>query len=78
MLKTGFWYGNLPQDHIRIGISRGVPRRMAAGNRVFRKLAPGPWFNSVGVAGGIATRLSRRSIRAASSSRYRPSYCDNR
>jgi hypothetical protein len=32
-----------------IGISRGVPRRIAPGYRVFRDLAPGPWFNSVGV-----------------------------
>jgi hypothetical protein len=35
---------------MRIGISRGVPRRgLTAGFRIFRKLAPGPWFNSVGV-----------------------------
>jgi len=50
MLKTGSWYGDLPEGHVRIGISRSVPHRMAAGYRVFRKLAPGPWFNSVGVA----------------------------
>jgi hypothetical protein len=45
-MKTGSWYGTLPGDHIRIGISRGVPRRMAAGYRLFKRLAPGPWFNS--------------------------------
>ena len=34
---------------MRIGISRGQPHRQARGFRVYRKLAPGPWFNSVGV-----------------------------
>jgi hypothetical protein len=47
-MKTASWYSRLPDDHLRIGVSRGVPRRMTAGYRVFRKLAPGPWFNSVG------------------------------
>jgi hypothetical protein len=46
-MKTASWFTPLPDDHIRIGISRGVPRRQAAGYRVFRQLAPGPWFNSV-------------------------------
>src|SRR5690606_13199397 len=32
---------------IRIGISRGVPRGLPAGYRIFRRLAPGPWFRSV-------------------------------
>jgi hypothetical protein len=45
-MKTGCWFASLPGDHIRIGISRGVPRGLAAGYRLFRKLAPGPWFNS--------------------------------
>jgi hypothetical protein len=31
----------------RIGISRGVPRGIPAGYRMFRALAPGPWFRSV-------------------------------
>jgi hypothetical protein len=48
-IKTGSWSGNYPSDHLRIGISRGTPRRMAAGYRIYKKLAPGPWFNSVGV-----------------------------
>ena len=49
-IKTGPWSGKFPDDHLRIGISRGVPRRgLTAGFRVYRKLAPGPWFNSVGV-----------------------------
>ncbi len=47
-IKTGCWFVDLPEGHSKIGISRGVPRRMAAGYRVFRKLAPGSWFNSVG------------------------------
>jgi hypothetical protein len=46
-IKTSHWFAALPSDHARIGISRGTPRRMAAGYRIFRKLAPGPWFNSV-------------------------------
>jgi hypothetical protein len=48
-IKTGPWNGNYRSDHVRIGISRGTPRRMAAGYRIYKKLAPGPWFNSVGV-----------------------------
>ncbi len=31
----------------RISISRSAPRRAPAGYRLYRKLAPGPWFNSV-------------------------------
>jgi hypothetical protein len=46
MIKTASWLTELPPDHARIGISRGVPRRMPAGFRMYRKLAPGPWFNS--------------------------------
>ncbi len=45
-MKTGSWFTTLPADHIKIGISRGIPRRMEAGYRLYRKLAPGPWFNS--------------------------------
>jgi hypothetical protein len=48
MTKTASWFTDLPEDHVKIGISRGVPRRgLAAGFRMFRKLQPGPWFNSV-------------------------------
>jgi hypothetical protein len=47
-MKTASWFTPLPGHYTRIGISRGVPRRMTAGYRVFRRLAPGPWFNSVG------------------------------
>lgn len=31
----------------RVSISRSAPRRAPAGYRVYRKLAPGPWFRSV-------------------------------
>lgn len=48
-MKTASWFTMLPADHLKIGISRGVPRKMPAGYRLFRDLAPGPWFNSVGV-----------------------------
>ena len=46
-MLTGSWSTPLTSAHLRIGISRGVPRRQAAGFRMCRKLAPGPWFNSV-------------------------------
>src|ERR1700722_17035038 len=48
-IKTGAWFARLPDDHIRVGISRGVPCRLDAGYRIYKKLAPGPWFNSVGI-----------------------------
>ena len=31
----------------RIAISRSVPRQLKAGYRIYRPLAPGPWFKSV-------------------------------
>ena len=48
-IKTASWWTKLPDDCQRIGISRSSPRRAAAGYRLYRKLAPGPWFNSVDV-----------------------------
>jgi hypothetical protein len=50
MIKTASWFTPLPDDHVRIGISRGTPRYMQAGDRQFRRLAPGPWFNNVNTA----------------------------
>lgn len=47
-IKTGCWFTPLPPDHLRVGISRGQPRGLAKGYRLYKKLAPGPWFNSVG------------------------------
>jgi len=48
-MKTASWFTKLPDDHKRIGVSRSTPRRMPAGYRIYRALAPGPWFNSVGI-----------------------------
>lgn len=48
-VKTGSLFTKLPEGHTKIGISRGLPRNMPPGYRVYRKLAPGPWFNSVSV-----------------------------
>jgi hypothetical protein len=44
-VKTSSWFTQLPEGHVRIGISRGVPRRQPAGYRRFPRLNPGPWFN---------------------------------
>jgi hypothetical protein len=46
-LFTGCWFESYPSSCIKIGISRGVPRGTLAGYRMYRKLAPGSWFNSV-------------------------------
>src|ERR1700738_3606421 len=46
LIKTASWFTTLPDDHLRMGISRRVPRRMETGFRVYRRLAPGAWFNS--------------------------------
>ena len=48
-IKTASWFTKMPEGHTKIGISRGVPRTMEAGYRVYRTLAPGTWFNSVSV-----------------------------
>ena len=44
---TSSWYVRLPENYCRIGISRGTPRGQPAGYKMFRQLAPGPWFKSV-------------------------------
>lgn len=47
-IKTGSWFGPLPEGHTRIGISRGRPRFAKADSyRLFPQLNPGPWFKSV-------------------------------
>jgi hypothetical protein len=43
---TASWFTPLPENCIRIGISRGVPRNLGGGYGVYRTLAPGPWFKS--------------------------------
>jgi hypothetical protein len=53
-IKTASWFTKLTTDHARIGISRGTPRGQPAGFRIYRKLAPGLWFNNVGVEEYIA------------------------
>jgi uncharacterized protein YeaO (DUF488 family) len=40
----------LPPGHLRIGVSRSVPRGMPPGYRRMPELSPGPWFRSVTVA----------------------------
>lgn len=47
IIRTASWSAPLPTGHVRVGISRGVPRGMTAGYRMFRRLAPGDWFKSV-------------------------------
>ena len=47
IIKTACWFAPIPQDHIRIGISRGTPRSFPAGYRKYAALCPGPWFNKV-------------------------------
>ena len=46
IMKTASWYSKMPDDHVRVGISRSSPRNMMAGYRIFKALAPGAWFNS--------------------------------
>ena len=48
LIKTGSWFSPIPRDHVRVSISRYVPRGMPAGYKLFRVLAPGPWFNTTG------------------------------
>jgi hypothetical protein len=50
VILTASWFGPLSEDHVRIGISRGVPRRQPAGFRRYPKLNPGPWFASCATA----------------------------
>lgn len=47
-VMTSSWFTALPAGYKRIGISRGTPRGQMAGFRLFKQLAPGAWFNSVG------------------------------
>ena len=50
-VKTGSWTTSFPEGHLRIGISRGMPRfGVGKGFRLYRKLNPGPWFNRVETA----------------------------
>ena len=60
-ILTASWFMPLPDGHIRIGISRGVPRRgLQPGFRMYRKLQPGPWFDSTDTA--AFTELYHREV----------------
>ncbi|MGE5510367.1 MAG: hypothetical protein ACM31O_03835 [Bacteroidota bacterium] len=44
---TSSWFAKLDETKFcRIGISRGTPRGQPGGYRMYRNLAPGPWFLS--------------------------------
>ena len=43
---TSYWFASLPPEYARIGISRGSPRGQS-GYKMYKALAPGPWFNRV-------------------------------
>lgn len=45
IMKTASFFAY--QGEGRISIARSAPRDIPGGFRVYRKLAPGPWFNSV-------------------------------
>ena len=49
-IKTASWFSQLPPGHVMVGIGRGVPYRLAPGYRLYRRLVPGPCFNSVETA----------------------------
>lgn len=46
MIKTSSWYTRLPLNHVRIGISRGVPRGFREVIKRYTPLNPGTWFKS--------------------------------
>ena len=50
MIYTASWFAKLDPAFVKIGISRGTSRRITAGYRLYKALAPGDWFNSVGPA----------------------------
>lgn len=45
-IRTSSWSAVLPKGAVRVGISRGTPRRLN-GYRRFNTLEPGEWFRSV-------------------------------
>ncbi|MFL5282948.1 MAG: hypothetical protein ACJ8AW_18635 [Rhodopila sp.] len=46
-IKTASWFSQLPPGHVMVGISRSVSHQPAPGYRMYRRLAPGPCFNSL-------------------------------
>ena len=60
IIKTGTWSARLPDDHIKIGISRGTPRfRIAPGWRRYIPLNPGPWLTAPDFTARYQDLLSR-------------------
>ncbi len=55
-IKTASWFTKLPDDHARIGISRGIPRGQPAGFRRYARLNPGVWFASCATAAEYEAR----------------------
>jgi hypothetical protein len=49
MMQTASWYTTLPDTSQVIGISRSAPRGMPKGYRLYKALAPGPWFKTADV-----------------------------
>lgn len=45
-IVTASWHTRLPSSFVRIGISRGAPRRHPAGYRRYPRLHPGPWLDA--------------------------------
>ncbi|WP_293857319.1 hypothetical protein [uncultured Alsobacter sp.] len=48
-IYTSSWFQKLPPGYIRVGVSRGIPRGIGSGFKMYRTLAPGDWFKSVDV-----------------------------
>lgn len=44
-MLTSSWFTRLPDDHIKIGVSRGTPRGVISAPNI-RSLNPGPWFKT--------------------------------
>lgn len=48
IIKTDCWFAPLPENHVRIGISRATPRNMPKRSyKIARWQAPGDWFNRI-------------------------------
>jgi hypothetical protein len=62
MIKTAAWSTKLPPDHMRIGISRGTPRWQSGGYKLYRRLAPGPWFDSCETHDEFCERYQREML----------------
>ena len=71
IIKTASWFTPLPDDHLRVGISRGVPRfgQIGKGYRMYRKLR-------LARGSALSARpVSSSAIRPRSSTAWIPSAC---